>query len=328
MTGYNNKFLKNKKVIAWGASPIFSIYLQHCPNHPIEYCIDLSDQKQGKMIHGVSVVSPQRLKREKKDKLFIINFAHSSTALQSINQALSDRGFSLVRDYFDFAEFAKADFRKKGEKFFGTRFSNGNYTYARAFNLNSTIPLQTTVLGGWLLLEALSKTANLDGAIAEIGAYKGGNSYLLLTAMSLLQDLRRYYVIDSFEGFSKMSGSDPAHLQQAYNYNYNLFRIVNSFSIFEQAKIIKGFVPKAFKKLKDQEKYSVVFFDCDLYQPALDTYSYFWDKLQKGGILIIHDNVATQDSWTGVRKATEEFFTPQGIKFYDLWETTMSVIIK
>ena len=93
-------------------------------------------------------------------------------------------------------------------------------------------------------------------------------------------------------------------------------------------KIMKGFVPKAFEKLNDKEKYSVVFYDCDLYQPALDTYHYFWDKLQKGGILVMHDNVATQGSWTGVRKATEEFFTSKGIKFYDLWETTMSVIVK
>lgn len=328
MINYNNKFIKNKKVIAWGASPLFSLYLQNCSDNKIAYCVDLAKEKEGKSIQGVLIVGPEKLDAEEKDDLFIINFGHSSTAIQSINQSLSDRGFCLGRDYLDFAGFVKDDFKKRAEKVLAASFFEGNYTYARAFNFNSSIPLQTTVLGNWLLLEALRKTAKLDGAIAEIGAYKGGNSYLLSSAISLLKDPRRYYVIDSFEGFPKMSGSDPAHLQQAYSYDYNFSRIANAFSIFEQVKIIKGFVPEAFRKLNDQERYSVVFFDCDLYQPALDTYHYFWDKLQKGGILVIHDNVATLDGWTGVRKATEEFFNPRGVTAHDLWQTTMSVIIK
>ena len=105
-------------------------------------------------------------------------------------------------------------------------------------------------------------------------------------------------------------------------------RIFNSLAIFKRTKVIKGFVPQVFRKLNKKEKYSVVFFDCDLYQPALDTYSYFWDKLQKGGIFVIHDNIANHDEWTGVRQASLEFFNPRGIKFNDLWETTMSVIVK
>ena len=72
----------------------------------------------------------------------------------------------------------------------------------------------------------------------------------------------------------------------------------------------------------------MVFYDCDLYQPALDTYAFFWERIEKGGMLIIHDNIATSNGWTGVRKATKEFFGPKNIIFHDFWETTMSVVFK
>lgn len=328
MTNNKKKSFKQKKIVAWGASPIFSLYLQHCPKNPIAYCVDNSKKKQGKTIQGVPIVSPKRLKSEKRDDLFVINFGHSSSALQSINKALSDYGMRLGSDYVDFAEYAKMKFKKRAQKCLNTSFLDGNYSYARAFNLNSVISLETTVLGNWLLLEALAKTEQLSGAIAEIGAFEGGNSYLLSSAMELRNDKRNFYVIDSFEGFSEMSANDPKHLQDAYADDYRVNMIFNSLSIFKRTKVIKGFVPQVFKKLKSKEKYSVVFFDCDLYQPALDTYHYFWDKLQKGGIFVIHDNIANQGEWTGVRQASHEFFDARGIKFDDLWQTTMSVIVK
>jgi len=319
---------KIKKYVAWGASPLFELYVSHVKNHKIDYCVDASKEKQGKEVAGVKVYPPQKLLKADKYNSIVINFGHSSIALQSIHRALSVEGFILGDNYLDFAVFAKDGFQSEACKVFGRHLSDNLFAFARAFNFNSTIPLETTVLGNWLLLEALRMTDSLGGSIAEVGAYKGGNSNLLLSAMSLWNDKRKYFIFDSFKGFGKLSDKDPAHQQDAFNYDYNLKLIKNLFVIFKQARVIEGFVPATFKQIDDGEKFSLVLFDCDLYQPALDTYHYFWDKLQKGGILVIHDNVATLDGWTGVRKASEEFFHPKGIKFHDLWETTMSVIIK
>jgi len=188
--------------------------------------------------------------------------------------------------------------------------------------------LETTVLGNWLLLESVKMTRKLGGSIAEVGAYKGGNAYFLLSAMTLCNDMRKYYIFDSFKGFAQLSDNDPKHLRDVYNYNYNLNLIKNLFSVFPQSKIIEGFIPETFNEVSDDEEFSVVFFDCDLYQPALDTYNFFWDRIKKGGALIIHDNVASKGGWTGVRKATSEFFGPKGVKVHDFWETTMSVVFK
>jgi hypothetical protein len=69
-------------------------------------------------------------------------------------------------------------FNRRHTKVFGRHFSDNLLAFARSFNFNSNTPLETTVLGNWLLLEALRMTDSLGGSIAEVDAYKGGNANL------------------------------------------------------------------------------------------------------------------------------------------------------
>lgn len=71
-----------------------------------------------------------------------------------------------------------------------------------------------------------------------------------------------------------------------------------------------------------------MFYDCDLYQPALDTFEYFWDKIIPGGFMLVHDYIAEEGGFTGVKKATDEFFKPKGVVIHPIWETTMALITK
>lgn len=320
--------MEMKKLIAWGASPLLELYIRNTPGHRIAYCVDRSESLQGRSFEGIDVFAPDRLNTEDSNRIFIVITAMSSASIQSINESLSERGFAIDRDYTDFSAFLKKKFQHRAESLFGRTFAEGDYTFARSFNMNSRVPLETTFLGNWLLLECLRQTAHLKGSIAEVGAYKGGNAYLLLSAMALRNDMRPYYIFDSFEGFAELTDHDPRHLQTVYDYDYKLNHILNSLRLFSQAVIVPGFVPETFGKLHGDEKFSLVFYDCDLYQPALDTYDFFWDRIEPGGMLIIHDNIAAKEGWGGVRKATTEFFEPKAIGFHDFWETTMSVIFK
>ncbi len=320
--------MKRKKLIAWGASPVLELYFRNTPDHGFAYCIDKSETRQGKNVEGVPVYSPDKLKDEDHDRILIVITAMSSTSIQAIHQTLSELGYKIHRGYIDFAAFLKCNFQTRAESLFSTSFSEGNYTFARCFNMNSRISLETTVLGNWLLLESLVRTRHLKGSVAEVGAFKGGNAYLLLSAMSLLNDTRPYFIFDSFQGFGELSQNDPAHLQKAFDFDYKANTIFNDMALFDRAVVVPGFVPQTFSQIKKDERFSVVFYDCDLYQPALDTYAFFWDRIEPGGVLVIHDNIATKDGWGGVRKATSEFFGPKKIVFHDFWETTMSVIFK
>ena len=317
-----------QKLIAWGASPLLELSVRYNPEIGFDYCIDRSEALHGSTIEGLPICPPHKLNEENRDNILIVITAMSSVSAQAIGETLGDLGYEFNRHYVDLATFLKAGFQQKAEALFKHPFSDGNFVFARSFNMNSRTPLETTILGNWLLLETLERTSHLKGSVAEVGAYKGGNSYLQLSAMSLRKDPRTYYIFDSFQGFAEMTDHDPRHLQNAFSYDYKANQIFNSLRLFNQATVIPGFVPQTFSAINPSEKFSLVFYDCDLYQPALDTYAFFWDRLEPGGILIIHDNIATKEGWGGVRKATEEFFGPRDVVFHDFWETTMSVIFK
>ena len=318
-----------KKRIAWGAGPLFELFLEHTPDHGLDYCLDRSPQLKGKSVKGVPIFSPERLDQEGRGEIFVLITATSSKAIESIHTSLSERGFVFDQDYSDLAWMLKDSFKAKAVNVLGKALDDNRFVYAHSFNFNSHVPLETTILGNWFILEALDATKDLKGAVAEVGAFHGGNAYLQLSAMILRGDHRTYYVLDSFEGFPALSEHDPVQMQSAYRpENFQLNRIINGLRQFRQSVVIPGYVPETFIQIPETERFSLVFYDCDLYQPALDTYAFFWEKLEPGGMLIIHDNVATPSGWNGVRKATNHFFGPLSIPIHDLWETTMSVVRK
>jgi hypothetical protein len=231
----------------------------------------------------VKVRPPCALDEENREEILVVNFAMSSSALQSIQEALSTRGFTLGIDCVDCATFLMDAFKPRAARVLGRPLDPRLFTYARSANMTSNVPIETTVLGNWLLLEALRSTASVPGAVVEIGAYQCGNSCLLLNAMTLWGDARRYYVLDSFEGFGPLSERDPAERALDYACDYGKMHVFNRLRLFDQARVAPGFVPGSFAQLDHAERFSLVFVDCDLYQPTLDCCQWFWDRILPGG---------------------------------------------
>ena len=204
------------------------------------------------------------------------------------------------------------------------------YTYALSFSLNSVTPIHTTVLGTVTFLECLEKIQEIDGDIAEVGAFEGGNALCsLIYSTSKNISKKKYWIFDSFEGFPELSEYDPNSMQQGdYKVETSVQQICNNFKIFPEGKIIQGFVPQTYEKVPKDSKFAIVFYDCDLYQPALDTYNYFWERIVSGGYLIIHDYETEPGGFEGVRKATHEFFQEKGVSILSFYENTMAIIKK
>jgi len=318
----------HRQVVAWGASALLEFYLRFADSPRILSCIDSDPARHGAELRGVKIVAPAALDTLDRDTTLVVNFAIASPSIQAIQAELTGRGFTMGIDCTDFAEFARAGFQPRAQALLGRRFDEGLLAYARAFNLESNVPLETTVLGNWLLLEALRATTGMPGAIAEVGAFQCGNACLLLNAMSLWGDARSYYVFDSFRGFGGLSPQDPAELAGSYDVDYGASHILNRMRLYPQARVITGFVPESFREVPEGERFSLVFFDCDLYQPALDTFHFIWERLLPGGVLAIHDYVAADGGWTGIRAAAQEFFAGRGVPVHDLWETTMGIVFK
>jgi hypothetical protein len=317
---------QEKDLVAWGTGTLLHNYLTVHPNdHGLAYVVDSFQKRAGEFM-GLRFLPAGELKSADSAKVLPVIFSVSNQSQRSIALALNALGFRYGCGYIDSADLFRSDFEEKLRALIGKPPSSTNYCLARSHYNNSHVPVQTTVCGNWLLLECLEATAGFSGHIAEIGSYRGGNSVLMLQSMAARKDLRHYFIMDSFEGFPELSAYDPGSEQHKFDEEYNLLEIEDRFSMFENAEIIRGFVPDTLNSLPSNAGYSLVFFDCDLYEPAAAALRYFWDRILPHGYMVLHDYVHLV--YGGVQRAVDEFCEGVGIKPAVFFESTMAVLKK
>lgn len=131
-------------------------------------------------------------------------------------------------------------------------------------------------------LELLCKRlADIPGAAAELGVYKGSFARLI---NKLLPD-RKLYLFDSFQGFAQEAGASAS--MQAAHENTSVERVLSVMPHPEQLEIRQGFFPEPAKGLEEQ--FCFVSLDVDYYRTSLDGLEYFWPRLSKGGFIMLHD---------------------------------------
>lgn len=154
------------------------------------------------------------------------------------------------------------------------------------------------------LLAAEINDQAINGAVAELGVYKGE---FAAEINAMLPD-RELFLFDTFEGFDK----NEAAIDTASGFSrsksgdfgdtdvsYVLSRMPHP----EKVHICKGRFPDTFPA--DLPELCLVSLDPDLYEPTRAGLEHFWPKLVKGGVIIVHDYNSSQ--FAGVKKAVREF---------------------
>ena len=157
-----------------------------------------------------------------------------------------------------------------------------------------------------LLCQQLQKQ-NMEGAIAEVGVYRGHSAAIFQHFFPS----KKLYLFDTFSGFEssdvqvehqeKLSGAAVGQFQNTSQ------EIVRS-KLKESDRVIfcPGHFPKTAEYIEPGESFSLVHFDADLYQVALATCEYFYPRLPVGGMIIFHDYL---NRYTGVQRAISEYFS-------------------
>ncbi|RLD89569.1 MAG: hypothetical protein DRJ09_06365 [Bacteroidetes bacterium] len=153
----------------------------------------------------------------------------------------------------------------------------------------------------WFQMERLAKD-KVEGAIAELGVYKGDSAFLL----HQMDKSRTFHLFDTFEGFrSKDLKSETGKAATYTTSNFadtSLQKVKKRLSdpefVFHQ-----GYFPQTTKGL-DNEQYALVSMDADLYNPTKVGLEYFYPRLSPGGVIIVHDY---NPDWPGIMKAVDDF---------------------
>jgi O-methyltransferase len=140
------------------------------------------------------------------------------------------------------------------------------------------------------------RTAKVPGDIAEVGVYRGGSARLICEE----KGERDLHLFDTFEGLPETTGSDSRF--QKGGFTSTIDQAQSYLQRFPNVYFHKGLFPDTARGL-EHLTFSFVHLDVDLYQSTVSGLEWFYPRMNRGAILILHDYADTE----AVRKASEEF---------------------
>lgn len=176
------------------------------------------------------------------------------------------------------------------------------------------------------LIQALEYIAHykLEGDLVECGVWKGGNIVIYKKFIEENNIKKNIYAFDTFQGMSNPDQNDyiiNSTISAQTILDKDKKRITNDWGVcnLEEVKFniskltknlnniffIKGKVEETLlNKINLPEKISILRLDTDFYQSTKIELEILYEKVCKGGVIIIDD----YGHWAGSKKAVDEFF--------------------
>lgn len=171
------------------------------------------------------------------------------------------------------------------------------------------------------LYRAVVNTKNVDGHIAEVGAFNGASAKLMAIARDEIKlSTKEIHIYDSFEGLPDTIEEDAKQFKKGqFQSDYNV--VTDYLAEYKNLFIYKGFFPQKNSESIEDKQFSLVNLDVDLYESTLDSLKFFYPRMSKGGVIISHDYAAN-----GVRKAFDEYFSSIHSPRIELYENQVIVV--
>lgn len=165
----------------------------------------------------------------------------------------------------------------------------------------------------------------ITGAIAELGVYQGEFSKVL---GKYFKD-NKFYLFDTFEGFPETDTKYDAlrnmsSAQTGYFSNTSSDMVISKIYNPARCVVCKGYFPDTAKNVDDT--FIFVNLDADLYQPTKEGLSFFYQRLQPGGVILVHDYFSTV--YKGVKTAVDAFCGEVKVTPLPIGDTLSIAIIK
>ena len=147
---------------------------------------------------------------------------------------------------------------------------------------------------------------NIAGAFVELGVYNGSTARLI----HHYAPERQLHLFDTFEGFTDRSVSaEKNHTNfdtKGSKFSDTSIAQVRNYIAPQNNNITfhQGYFPDSLPKDFPEQKFAFVHLDADLYEPTLEGLKYFYSRMSRQGIILVHD----YNAWIGARKAVDDFF--------------------
>lgn len=256
---------------------------KHCGVH-ISAIITNNESKWGNKIDNVTIYSPQRLADMDYEKIFVCVYKESPR--NEIKMQLEEMGIPTEKVVF--------------------MLTSSEY-------MDAYLEIDP-VRKNWIKAFAeYTKEIGMLGSVAECGVFYGDTAMFI----NKYWPDRTLHLFDTFEGFSDRDvvhdiDSYPAFAKGSFasagkfkaGTPESMIEVVKSRMCYpDNLKIHKGYFPECAGIIEDS--FCFVNLDMDLYQPQLEGLRYFWNKMEPGGIILLHDYY--HPMLPGVKKAVIDF---------------------
>ena len=189
-------------------------------------------------------------------------------------------------------------------------FTQNIWDIENYFYLNSDVSRIDKIICHY---EIFKKTVDIPGSIVECGVFKGLSLIRFLNFRDLLDSKSKtVYGFDIFGKFPKQTIKRDNKFALLHDskigVGLNIKKLNNYLKIkkFKNFKLIKGQIEKTLPEILDKKiikKISFLHLDLDVYEPTKFSLESLYNKVSKGGIILIDDYSRVH----GATKATNEF---------------------
>lgn len=149
----------------------------------------------------------------------------------------------------------------------------------------------------------------VEGDIAELGVWRGNSAALLARVAE--QNGRNLFLFDTFEGFDArdLKGIDNRSREGDFA-STSIQYVKETVGPTTCVRYVKGFFPDSIPVELHSSRFSIVHIDCDLYAPMKAALEFFYPRMSRGALLILHDYHS--GAWPGATQAINEFCDATG----------------
>jgi hypothetical protein len=167
----------------------------------------------------------------------------------------------------------------------------------------------------WMVYQLMRLTDAVDGDTAECGVFEGSTSHVICdVARSQSHLTRHHFVFDSFEGLSAPEAIDGDYWHAgALARGEDLVR--ENLGEFPRVTLLKGWIPERFQEVADR-RFAFVHIDVDLAQPTLDSLTFFYPRMNPGGVIVCDDYGYT--TCPGATAVVDQFLSDRPEKMLSL----------
>jgi O-methyltransferase len=147
------------------------------------------------------------------------------------------------------------------------------------------------------------KTRNVRGSVAEVGVFQGDT----LEKLAKFLPGRAIYAFDTFSGFEgkDLDFENFKYPTQSFT-NTSVELVKERLSFAGQSLILRqGYFPDSIQSLEEDDAFSLVSLDADLYLPILSGLNFFGPRMSRGGFIAVHNY--NDFTYPGTRQAVNRF---------------------